>query len=1179
MLRKVIIVGVGGSGGKTLRVMKASLLRQLRKYNWEGNELPRCWQMLWVDTVTVQQSEGFSAPLLSPDEYLGLAPNDLNYNAMLNKLKNAVPATADAGAPSSAGGAVPEHIVGWAPKDVILKPAAGAGAARAIGRVIALSAMQTLRAALDSKVALLNGTQANNDQATVSSWMGANTDNRQALKPICLVVSSVAGGSGAGMFMDVVQALRSVSPDFASPDGIFTILYTPDVFGTAGGVQQVPANALAALTEVLAGAWQPVQSVSSNMNTKFGINQGQDQGFGPKCNFLVGSGNNFIPLGSQSEVYGAVGETLSSLMTSELVQEEMAMSVLQNVFLQNGIQGSDNLKLHELHVNWTQPFSSLGFSRLSVGGDRFADYLSHLIAKDGITRLVWPELVSNTKLKPGQTKQMLVDERVDELWENFYQQTGFNHGDTKGVPSASGEVASALTIPDLAIKSAGYAQALIQNIDQAHGNQPAPASQWVQMFGNYGQQQAMFLRDRSTETNGLAAGWTKNQRGRLADLSALFSIRYGLPVTIKLLERFSKYLTSLKQVMEAESRKMEENFNLVPPTISQRVNAEGNVKLSAANAPIQSAKNVLAKGIEFKILADVYALAANLVDDYRDNYLEKLIEGLENNRDSLNTMCNTRVLDNQEVNPFQIAPEFGQVVPTQFRPAKTELVLITPDEYQNELNKLIKSILPPASHGQWQEIMVEKAALGLSLEDGILSQLDSQKLITVKRDWIPKSSRITDASVISGAVEFECQTSYDQVQASASHWLRDPNMTQIIAQTIEMSIWNFVKSGSPAQNAQREKDFVNAFANAAKIAAPYVQVNEQVRSVIYPDKQSKLRPIISAIPFPLQQDNSNDISSKLKQSLMETGLWMPAVNGKSRSEDWFISSPVSSIDFFAANADAMVPAVFGNLIDSINDSWMSRNSVATNVQSFWTMRRTRPLPECIPVSQDYLQDMVTGWTLFSLFNLVKREEISDRGFKISVWDSNATDWVDFAFPLLSNIPFNPVTKALVKDESLPLVLQSLAIALVKLHADLNQDPGNFSAIRPYHVLREMGEQFRITDSSQRYFNHWMRTGAKISANAPEANANFVGSSSDTLEDRVSKTKATVQAALNSFNKYCEGESQKQWHDIGLRFEIRDYIRSAYRQLLDVVDDNSVVEDVSLAGLPVDGREDDGEFKI
>jgi hypothetical protein len=404
-------------------------------------------------------------------------------------------------------------------------------------------------------------------------------------------------------------------------------------------------------------------------------------------------------------------------------------------------------------------------------------------------------------------------------------------------------------------------------------------------------------------------------------------------------------------------------------------------------------------------------------------------------------------------------------------------------------------------------------------------------------------------------------------------------MTQIIAQTIEMSIWNFVKSGSPAQNAQREKDFVNAFANAAKIAAPYVQVNEQVRSVIYPNKQSKLRPIISAIPFPLQQDNSNDISSKLKQSLMQTGLWMPAVNGKSRSEDWFISSPVSSIDFFAANADAMIPPVFGNLIDSINDSWMSRNSVASDVLSFWTMRRTRPLPECIPASQVYLQDMVTGWTLFSLFNLVKREEVPDRGFKVSVWDTTTSDWAEFAFPLLSNIPFDPTTRSLVEDESLPLVLQSLAISLVKLHADLNQDPGNFSALRPYHVLREIGEQFRITDSSRRYFNHWMRTGEKISANAPEANAKFVGSKEDSLDDRVSKTKATLEGGLRSFNRYCEGESQKQWHDIGLRFEMREYIRTAYQRLLDLVEDNTINQSASLDGLPVDGREDDGEFKI
>jgi hypothetical protein len=107
----------------------------------------------------------------------------------------------------------------------------------------------------------------------------------------------------------------------------------------------------------------------------------------------------------------------------------------------------------------------------------------------------------------------------------------------------------------------------------------------------------------------------------------------------------------------------------------------------------------------------------------------------------------------------------------------------------------------------------------------------------------------------------------------------------------------------------------------------------------------------------------------------------------------------------------------------------------------------------------------------------------------------------------------------------------------------------------------------------------MRTGEKISANAPEANAKFVGSKEDSLDDRVSKTKATLEGGLRSFNRYCEGESQKQWHDIGLRFEMREYIRTAYQRLLDLVEDNTINQSASLDGLPVDGREDDGEFKI
>jgi hypothetical protein len=82
--------------------------------------------------------------------------------------------------------------------------------------------MKNLTVNLKSKVKMLDGTQANSDLAAVSEMFGAPSAATD--KPICMVVSSVAGGSGSGMFLDVVQALRAIEPKFSSADGIFNIL-------------------------------------------------------------------------------------------------------------------------------------------------------------------------------------------------------------------------------------------------------------------------------------------------------------------------------------------------------------------------------------------------------------------------------------------------------------------------------------------------------------------------------------------------------------------------------------------------------------------------------------------------------------------------------------------------------------------------------------------------------------------------------------------------------------------------------------------------------------------------------------------------------------------------------------------------------------------------------------------
>jgi len=92
MLRPFLLVGVGGSGGKTLRAMRQSLLRRIRQVGWQGDGLPQGWQMLWVDSESVQSPDGFPDPLLPGTDYCGLVPPGTGYDALRTGMAMSVPA-------------------------------------------------------------------------------------------------------------------------------------------------------------------------------------------------------------------------------------------------------------------------------------------------------------------------------------------------------------------------------------------------------------------------------------------------------------------------------------------------------------------------------------------------------------------------------------------------------------------------------------------------------------------------------------------------------------------------------------------------------------------------------------------------------------------------------------------------------------------------------------------------------------------------------------------------------------------------------------------------------------------------------------------------------------------------------------------------------------------------------
>ena len=111
----------------------------------------------------------------------------------------------------------------------------------------------TIKNDIENRLQRLNGDVNTSLQELEFQMTGTNSGGTPPLH--VFIISSLAGGSGAGLLMEVCDIIRAL--DDSLGEETFAILYTPEVFeslasGSIGGVQP---NALAAVSEVLNGYW------------------------------------------------------------------------------------------------------------------------------------------------------------------------------------------------------------------------------------------------------------------------------------------------------------------------------------------------------------------------------------------------------------------------------------------------------------------------------------------------------------------------------------------------------------------------------------------------------------------------------------------------------------------------------------------------------------------------------------------------------------------------------------------------------------------------------------------------------------------------------------------------------------------------------------------------------------
>ncbi|MCF8550354.1 MAG: tubulin-like doman-containing protein, partial [Pontimonas sp.] len=85
MLRPFFVVGIGGSGGNTVRAARQALKFKLDQQGWDGG-WPEAWQFLQIDSPTSPDGLSFPAPLLPQEDYLSLVPNNVGYRVLHDKV-------------------------------------------------------------------------------------------------------------------------------------------------------------------------------------------------------------------------------------------------------------------------------------------------------------------------------------------------------------------------------------------------------------------------------------------------------------------------------------------------------------------------------------------------------------------------------------------------------------------------------------------------------------------------------------------------------------------------------------------------------------------------------------------------------------------------------------------------------------------------------------------------------------------------------------------------------------------------------------------------------------------------------------------------------------------------------------------------------------------------------------
>ena len=157
-MNPMIIVGCGGSGGKTILGLRRVLELRLRQAGWTKG-IPQAWQLLWIDTLEEQDIDALKFGSAIPSEdYISLSSKKSDYSDVHKAVMR------------GAAGRLEKHrqMNGWVPLPTRINRdvSRGAGQMRALGRMTNIDKMAAVGERIKTALTQIRSSQAELDRLT-----------------------------------------------------------------------------------------------------------------------------------------------------------------------------------------------------------------------------------------------------------------------------------------------------------------------------------------------------------------------------------------------------------------------------------------------------------------------------------------------------------------------------------------------------------------------------------------------------------------------------------------------------------------------------------------------------------------------------------------------------------------------------------------------------------------------------------------------------------------------------------------------------------------------------------------------------------------------------------------------------------------------------------------------------